>query len=124
MRKVGKLIRFRQDAVILHASIRIHVSFDHQRVFRDRPSCEAKIALLQDRFGRQHERNIRRIRLYRHRRAQKGGQKTKRQHRCNQSCGRGYHEHTESILQADTHALEVGAAAPGGLMRNRESHLK
>src|SRR5439155_19344415 len=39
-------------AVILHASIRIHVSFDHQRVFRDRPSCEAKIALLQDRFGR------------------------------------------------------------------------
>ena len=54
-----RLVRIRQNPVILHAPVCIHVRFDHQRIGVDRIQRHAKRALLQLRRGiHHHQRHI------------------------------------------------------------------
>src|SRR5258708_37609667 len=54
MRKVRKLIRIGQNSIVLYPAIRIHVSFDYQRIFADRAQSETQAALLQFGIGGEH----------------------------------------------------------------------
>src|ERR1700694_149571 len=118
------VVRLRQDAVILHAAIGIHVGFNHHRVVAHIAERRAEGGLFELRPGVQHKRNVSAAGLQFCRQGKEAQQQTESQHGAEQSRRSRNHEGVKRVFEPHQRTFKPRTTRLRGLARNRKTQLQ
>src|ERR1019366_493126 len=119
-----RVIRLRQDAIVFHPPVGIHVGFNHQSIVAHIAERRAERRLLQLRPNVQHQRNVSAARPQFRRQSKEAQQQSEKQHGTDHPRRGRNHESVERILQPHQRPFKSRTPCLRRLARNRHPQLQ